>query len=154
MLYQKPAASAALSHNVPVDGPQFHRRVLTRAGISLDIETQITDSAGNEPRMASETDSKSLKNLLSDAESSLGALAGRAACMVALRDRLASSLPDDMGSHITDAAVDADNVLVVVCESAAWAARLRFHADDLLCEARRGGFPAGRCRVRARPVRQ
>ncbi|MEL6949914.1 MAG: DciA family protein [Pseudomonadota bacterium] len=104
--------------------------------------------------MDSKTDSKSLKNLLTDADSPLGALADRAASMVALRDQLAASLPDGLGGHITGAAVDSDRVLVVVCASAAWAARLRFHADDLLACARRNGVQAARCRVRARPVRQ
>ncbi len=98
-------------------------------------------------------DSKSLKNLLEDSDSALGALAGRAASMVALKDRLAASLPADLGNHVTEASVNAENTLIVVCASAAWAARLRFHADALLAEARRGGFPAARCRVRARPAR-
>ena len=64
-----------------------------------------------------------------------------------------ASLPDDLGNHLTEASVNAENTLIVVCASAAWAARLRFHADALLAEARRGGFPAARCRVRARPAR-
>ena len=100
-----------------------------------------------------ENDSKSLKSLLGDRDSSLGQLAGRAASMVALRDRRAAALPDELGTRITDANVDGDNVLVVVCGSAAWAARLRFHADTLLSAARRHGCHAARCRVRARPVR-
>ena len=78
-------------------------------------------------------DDKPLKNLLRDTDSALGALAGRAATMVALRERLASSLPDELGDALADAAVNADNVLIVTCTSA--------------------GFPAARCRVGARPVR-
>ena len=100
-----------------------------------------------------ENDSKSLKSLFGDTGSPLGQLAGQAAKMVALRDRLAAALPDDLGSRITDASVNGDGVLVVVCSSGAWAARLRFHADALLSEARRGGCHAARCRVCARPVR-
>lgn len=41
-----------------------------------------------------------------------------------------------------------DGQLTLLCNSSAWAARLRFESDGILDAARNGGFDASLCRVR------
>ena len=134
---------------MPVWGTQIYRPVLIVIASLPRLRTPSRNSVGKAPK----SDSKSLKHLIGDPKSSLGALADRAAAMVALRDLVADALPDGLGNHITDANLSADQQLTVVCASPAWAARLRFHTDTMLAAARRGGHHAVRCRVATRPAR-
>lgn len=62
----------------------------------------------------------------------------RAQAMAALADRLAAALPDELRPGIRAANVR-DHELVVIADSPAWAARLRFEAEKLLAAARDAG---------------
>ncbi len=97
---------------------------------------------------------KPLKSLLEDGSSPLNRLVSRASAMQSLCDVVTDSVDADHASHITDVNVSEENVLVVVADSAAWAARLRFQTDALLSAARAHGIQAAQCKVRVRPVRQ
>ena len=95
---------------------------------------------------------KPLKSLLESASSPLSRLAERASAMLSLRDTVIAGIDDDAAGHIRDVNLTEDNVLVVIVNSAAWAARLRFHSDAMLTAARRHGIQATRCQVRVRPA--
>ncbi len=78
-----------------------------------------------------------LKNLLNPSgNGELSDIVQRAQAMAALADRLSALLPDGLGAGIRAANVRADGELVVVADSPAWAARLRFEGDKLLAAAR------------------
>jgi hypothetical protein len=94
--------------------------------------------------------SESLKDLLQGG-GRLKSLAQRAERMVSLTDQLREALPDPEKHHLVAASVSAANQLNVTADSAAWAARLRYLADDLLVAARHHGIAATRCRIRVAP---
>ena len=92
---------------------------------------------------------KSLENLLNpNSDGDLGSLIRRAQDMGELACALASALPGDEGAAILAANVRDDGELVVLCQSPAWASRLRFSADTLLGVARAHGADANRCTIR------
>ncbi len=62
----------------------------------------------------------------------------RAQSMAALADRLAAALPDELKPGIRAANIR-ECELVVIADSPAWAARLRFEAEKLLTAARDAG---------------
>lgn len=60
----------------------------------------------------------------------------RAQAMARLADRLAAALPEDLAAGIRAANIRDDGELVVIADSPAWAARLRFEGEKLLAAAR------------------
>jgi hypothetical protein len=92
---------------------------------------------------------KSLENLLNPSQNGdLGSIVRRAKDMGELATALARSLPADEAESVVAANVREDGELVVVCQSSAWAARLRFASDTLLAAARAHGAKADRCLIR------
>ena len=92
---------------------------------------------------------KSLENLLKPShDGDLGNIVRRARDMGALAAALARSLPPEEAESIVAANVRQDGELVVLCQSPAWAARLRFASDTLLDAARAHGAQADRCSIR------
>ena len=68
--------------------------------------------------------------------------------MGALTDAIKNSLPPDYGAAILAANVRDETNLVVICQSSAWASRLRFEKDRLLEAARSTGARVEDCSVR------
>jgi hypothetical protein len=97
---------------------------------------------------------KSLDNLLNPSQNGdLGNIVQRARDMGELAAALARALPPDEGASIVAANVREDGELVVLCQSSAWASRLRFSADTMLGAAKAHGTRADRCTIRvARPA--
>lgn len=92
---------------------------------------------------------KSLENLLnSSKDGDLANIVQRAQDMGELASALVRALPADEGVAILAANLREDGELVVLCQSSAWASRLRFYADALLHAARAHGTDASRCSVR------
>jgi hypothetical protein len=92
---------------------------------------------------------KSLENLLNPSKNGeLGSIVRRARDMGELAAALARSLPPDEGASIVAANVRENGELVVLCQSPAWAARLRFASDTLLDAAKALGAQAERCLIR------
>jgi hypothetical protein len=92
---------------------------------------------------------KSLENLLNPSkDGDLASIVRRAQDMGELASALARALPPEEGAAIVAANVREDGELVVLCQSSAWASRLRFCADALLAAARAQGAEASRCSVR------
>lgn len=92
---------------------------------------------------------KSLENLLNPCQNGdLGSIVRRARDMGELAAALARSLSPDEGTSIVAANVREDGELVVLCQSPAWASRLRFASDTLLDAARAHGAKADRCVIR------
>ena len=84
--------------------------------------------------------------------SDLAALATRARQMQSLCDAVRGALPAPLAAAIIATSChEEDRTLVVIAASPAFAARLRFHSDDLLSAARAHGVHAARCRVRVSP---
>jgi hypothetical protein len=75
---------------------------------------------------------KRLSELICAAGSPLQELARQAAERTDLCACLRAALPADMASHLLGANVHPDGALVVLTDSPAWAARLRFEAEQLL----------------------
>ncbi len=97
---------------------------------------------------------KKLASLLSRPGTAIAGLAERARRIEALTGAVAAALPADMRTHLLSAALDDEGTLTLVTESSAWAARLRFAADDAMAAARDAGHPANTCRVTVRPQRE
>lgn len=92
---------------------------------------------------------KRLENLLNtNADGGLGEIVRRARNLDQLVDALQRVLPEEIGSGIRAANIRDDGELVVLAETPAWAARLRFEADRLVAAARETGAAVTRCRVR------
>ena len=92
---------------------------------------------------------KSLENLLNPSNGGdLRDIVRRARDMGELATALAAALPAGQGAAIVAANVRDDGELVVVCQSPAWASRLRFEADKLLEAAAAHGASADRCSIR------
>ena len=92
---------------------------------------------------------KSLENLLNPSkDGDLASIVRRAKDMGELASALVRALPPEEGAAILAANVREDGELVVLCQSSAWASRLRFCADALLAAARAHGAEASRCSVR------
>jgi len=92
---------------------------------------------------------KSLENLLKPSKNGdLGRIVRRARELGELSAALARALPPEEGASIVAANVREDGDLVVLCQSSAWASRLRFSAEVLLEAARTHGAAATRCTIR------
>jgi predicted protein tyrosine phosphatase len=61
----------------------------------------------------------------------LGSLAAEARRRSALAARVRAALPEAEAAHLVSAGTGADGELVLVMDSAAWAARVRFSAEKL-----------------------
>jgi hypothetical protein len=92
---------------------------------------------------------KRLENLLkpNDTEE-LGDIVRRARDMGELAAALQRSLPQDYAASIQSANIRENGELVVLAASPAWAARLRFEADQLMAAARDTGAEVSACKVR------
>ena len=92
---------------------------------------------------------KSLEKLLNpNKDGDLADIVRQARNMGELASALIEALPPDEGASILAANVRDDGELVVLCQSPAWASRLRFAADTLLEAARARGMEVSRCSVR------
>ena len=92
---------------------------------------------------------KSLENLLNPSQNGdLGSIVRRAKDMGALAAALARALPPEDGASIVAANIREDGGLVILCQSPAWASRLRFSSDILLAAARAHGAKASHCTIR------
>ena len=92
---------------------------------------------------------KSLENLLNPCkDGELQDLVRRAQNMGELASALARALPADEAAAVVAANVRDDGELVVVCQSPAWASRLRFAAESLLEAAAAHGARVSRCTIR------
>ena len=91
-----------------------------------------------------------LKPLFSTPLDGLDRLARKAAEAVGLADVVRRELPDLLGQHVVGAARRADD-LVVMVDSAAWSARVRYAAPKLVQRLAELGEPVvGKVRVRVR----
>ena len=91
-----------------------------------------------------------LKPLFSTPLDGLDRLARKAAEVVGLADVVRRELPDSLGQHVVGAARRADD-LVVMVDSAAWSARVRYAAPKLVLRLAELGEPVvGKVRVRVR----
>ncbi|WP_405227723.1 DciA family protein [Lentisalinibacter sediminis] len=97
---------------------------------------------------------KKLGNLLSRPDSPLAGIVERARAMETLTAAVRAALSEDARAHLVSAARRDDGTLVLVTESSAWAARLRFAADEALAAARRYGVTAESVSVLVRPERE
>jgi hypothetical protein len=90
----------------------------------------------------------SLENLLKSGDSDrLGKLVDKAQNMGKLTHILQSALDANLASSLIAANLRDGGELVLICESSAWAARLRYEADTLVQAARDAGLDASSCRV-------
>lgn len=89
-----------------------------------------------------------LKPLSSMLGGALEELAKKASAATALTMLVQQSLPDELRAHVVGAARRGDD-LVVIVDSAAWSARVRYAAERLRRELlARGESVAGKVRVR------
>ena len=92
---------------------------------------------------------KRLENLLNpNSDEGLGGIVRRARELDRLVEALRSALPADEAAGIVAANIRDDGELVVLTESPAWAARLRYEADRLIEAARSTGATVTGCKVR------
>jgi hypothetical protein len=91
-----------------------------------------------------------LKPLLGTPLAGLEQLARRAAAAESLAGIVQRELPEPLGSHVVSVARRGDD-LVVIVESAAWAARVRYAGPRLKERLAESGEPvSGKVRVRVR----
>ncbi|HKK22580.1 MAG TPA: DciA family protein, partial [Pseudohaliea sp.] len=84
---------------------------------------------------------KKLGHILSRPDSPLAGLVQRARALETLTAAVRAALPEEVRAHLVSAAPREDGTLVLVTESSAWAARLRFSSDEARAAARRYGAP-------------
>jgi hypothetical protein len=77
----------------------------------------------------------------------LEALVQKAAGMERLLAALKAALEPAMASRLTGVNLRPDGELVLVADSPAWAARLRFEADKLMSAAKESGARVTACKV-------
>lgn len=152
-LFRSVTLRPGFSTGLPLDRYTVHRKDRFHQYLRLKLlieSSKLRTTSHNEFDMTS----KDLKSLLTGGNSALKTLATRAAAMRTLHERVSETLPAAQRDHVHDIAVNAQNVLVVITDSAAWAGKLRFHSDALLEAARRHGVPATHCQIKVRPIRQ
>jgi hypothetical protein len=89
-----------------------------------------------------------LENLLNSApDAGLDSLVQQARRMGELTRVLRTALDPDLASSLKSANLRDGGVLVLICESSNWAARLRFEAESLMDVARSNGATVHTCRV-------
>jgi len=96
----------------------------------------------------SKDNSKSLSELISKAESTLGQLAESASQCTELSQHLRVHLDSELAAGFLHCNMHDDETLVVVASSPEWAARLRFASSELLTLSREFGMPATRVKVK------
>lgn len=90
-----------------------------------------------------------LENLLkSGAPDSLQGIVQRARDLGELTVLLRSALDAEAAPHLLAANLRDDAELVLICNSPAWAARIRFESETLLQAAIKAGAKADRCTVK------
>ena len=82
----------------------------------------------------------SVKNLLEKSGSPLAKISGKAALLEELTIFIRKALPDPLKNHLI-AASEHDSTLVLTADSAAWAARMRFHETEILTHHNRKQGP-------------
>lgn len=87
------------------------------------------------------------KLLESTADGPLEQLLRRAQMADRLTARLKAALAPDMACHLQAANMRTDGQLVVIADSPAWAARLRYESDRLIVAARQGGAETTACKI-------
>jgi hypothetical protein len=87
------------------------------------------------------------KLLKSTTGGALEELVQRAEGMDRLMSRLKKALEPELASHLKGVNLRPEGQLVLVAESPAWAARLRFEADKLMAAAQDGGVKVSSCKV-------
>ena len=93
--------------------------------------------------------SQKLDDLLkSNKNGGLGKILERADAIGALTGTLQAALPAELADSIIAANIDANQVLVIVARSPAFAARLRFENETLIAAARSAGEKANSLKVR------
>ena len=89
-----------------------------------------------------------LKPLFTGLEGQLEALARKAAAVDTLASAVRAALPEPLRAHVVTAARRGED-LVVIVDSAAWSARVRYAAAQLREQLQAGGEPvSGKVRVR------
>jgi hypothetical protein len=78
----------------------------------------------------------------------LGKLVRHAQDMGSLAQIVRGALPREAAAGIAAVNLHDDGVLVVLAQTPAWAARLRFEAEAMLAAACKSGIAATSCRVR------
>jgi hypothetical protein len=92
---------------------------------------------------------KRLENILNSSDDGeLGDIIRHAQDMGELVRLLQQSLPTDSAGSITAANIRDGGELVILVSSPAWAAKLRFEAEDLMAAARKSGMEVKSCTVR------
>ena len=74
----------------------------------------------------------------------------RARAMEDLTSRLRSALAEELAPQLMAANLREDGELVIICESSAWAARLRYEAETLMAAARESGQAVHKCTIKVR----
>jgi hypothetical protein len=87
------------------------------------------------------------KLLKSTTGGALEDLVQRAEGMDRLMSRLKKGLEPGLALHLKGVNLRPDGQLVLIAESPAWAARLRFEADQLMAAAQEGGAQVASCKV-------
>ena len=91
----------------------------------------------------------SLEKLLKNAAGNgLEKIVHRAQNMDDLAQKLRLGLDPELGEQIVAVNVREDGALVVICESSAWAARLRYENDRLVAIAQNNGMPVNQCHIK------
>jgi hypothetical protein len=96
--------------------------------------------------------SDALKPLLGNLTDGIDRLARRAKAAATLTDHVRAALPEPLRAHVIGANERGGNELVVIVDSAAWAARVRYASRGLreaLASSKAGRFAKLRVRVRA-----
>ncbi len=91
---------------------------------------------------------KSLSELLSSPESSLGKLAAQASAKAGLTDHIRKGLAPELAAGLAHCAVGDNGTLVVRATSPEWANRLRFESETLLALGRQRHPEATNVKVR------
>jgi hypothetical protein len=92
---------------------------------------------------------KRLENLLKPSDDGgLGDIIRHARDMGELAQILQKSLPGDCSTSISAANIRDNGELIVLASTPAWAAKLRFEANNLIKAARASGAEVTSCRVR------
>jgi hypothetical protein len=92
---------------------------------------------------------KRLENILIPSDDGgLGEIIRHAQNMGELVRRLQQALPENTAASICAANIRDNGELVILASSPAWAAKLRFEAEDLMATARETGAEVTSCTVR------